>query len=182
MFEVPDNEIKPMTDYYGCPSCTVILDCPVCKKKYEMPRILPCGNVVCTTCIAEVIKPVNNFQFKCLLCTEVHDNPANEFPICKQFQSLLQSNQNCQNTASVALQKQLKDVKKRIRNLNEVMSSGVDRVISHCSKVRNDVKHSTKMAISYIKDLNEIMLNQIDQYEQDCLGNSKVKYIFCLVK
>jgi hypothetical protein len=171
MLDLAENEANTNElDYYGCPSCTVILDCPVCKKKYQMPRILPCGYVVCTTCLLAVMKPINNFQFKCLLCTEVHDNPTQGFPICKQFQSLLQSNQKPQSSSSDTLQKQLKDVKKKIKHLNDVVANGVDKVIAHCSKVRNEVTSSTKMAINYIKDLNDAMLAQIDQYEQDCLG------------
>ena len=170
-----ENELNNMIDYYDCPSCTIILDCPVCKKKYNLPRILPCGNVVCSGCVISVTKSISkHFQFRCTLCAEIHDLPEKGFPICQQFQNLLTPHNGikCGNTPVDSLLKlHLKDMKKKMNDLNKIMANGVDKVVEHCLNVRNEVKNATKTAFQAIKELSDSMIGQIDKYEMECIGN-----------
>jgi len=164
-----------MIDFYDCPSCTLILECPICKKKYSKPRTLPCGNVVCSNCVVSVTKSLNkHYQFKCSLCAEIHDLPKKGFPICKQFQSMLNryDNEFTENTAAEELKKQLRDIKKKINGLNKLMENGMERVTEHCLNVRNQVKSATKNAFQFIKQLSDLMISQVNNYEKECLGKS----------
>lgn len=164
------SEMNHIIESYECPTCTVILDCPVCRKKYTLPRILPCGNVVCSGCVVSVTKSLNkHYQFKCSLCDEIHDLPKKGFPICKQFQSMLTPHDTCQNTTADTLKKHLKDVKKKIRDLNNMLETGKDKLIEHCLSVRNEVKLATKAAFQFIKEMSDSMINQVNKYEKECV-------------
>lgn len=171
-----ENELNNMIEYYDCPSCTIILDCPVCKKKFNSPRTLPCGNVVCNGCVISVTKSISkHFQFRCSLCAEIHDLPKNGFPICHQFQNLLSPNNmgiGRGNTSVDALLKfHLKDIRKKMNDLNKLMDDGVDKIVEHCTNVRNEVKNATKIAFQTIKELSDTMIGQINKYEKECIGN-----------
>ena len=61
------------------------LKCPICRFKYEEPRALPCGEVICEIC-ALVLKHTSDPQtgyVKCELCFESHIVPEKGFPISK---------------------------------------------------------------------------------------------------
>ncbi len=64
-------------------------------------------------------------------------------------------------------------MKKRMNDLNKLMTNGVDKVIEHCLNIRNEVKIATKTAFKTIKELSDSMISQIDKYEKDCIGNLK---------
>ena len=62
------------------------LNCPKCSKRYDEPKILPCGKVICNTCI-------NSYsgtpEFCCSFCRELHKIPNCGLPICELRMNLL---------------------------------------------------------------------------------------------
>ena len=60
-----------------------ILLCPQCNQRFDEPKILPCGNTICISCIRNFISSEKRAQnkYKCLICDELHkfgkDFPTN---------------------------------------------------------------------------------------------------------
>lgn len=51
------------------------LNCPNCKIRYNEPKVLPCGNIICNRCISKLDK-----IFKCKHCLLAHLKPDDGFP------------------------------------------------------------------------------------------------------
>ena len=66
-----------------------ILKCEKCKNKFDEPRSLPCGSLVCNACLDTLLRLIgqNDSSFKCTLCQATHKN--GEFPENKSIKKLL---------------------------------------------------------------------------------------------
>lgn len=63
------------------------LKCPICLRKFNSPRILPCGKSVCLTCIEELSKldeKESTKSLSCPICKKNHPVP-NEGFILNEF-------------------------------------------------------------------------------------------------
>ena len=58
-----------------------MLKCGHCKLKFDDPRMLPCGQTICNSCLETILASVKkeNNCFKCPLCKEIHK--SGEFPV-----------------------------------------------------------------------------------------------------
>jgi len=81
----------------------------------------------------------------------------------------------CINNTAEELKKQLREIKKKVNDLNKLMENGVEKVVEHCLNVRNEVKRATKNAFQFIKQLSDSMISQVNSYEKECLGKSFVQ-------
>ncbi len=61
--------------------------CQHCEGRLEEPKILPCGETICSFCEASM--QINDGIFDCLVCKEKHEMPKNGLPICKPLLKLL---------------------------------------------------------------------------------------------
>ena len=72
------------------------MKCLLCNEIFYEPRVLPCGNVICTECAFVIkehqIKSVN--EFICRLCNEIHQMPWKGLAICKPLQEIAQLKSN----------------------------------------------------------------------------------------
>jgi hypothetical protein len=48
-----------------------ILNCKKCAGRLDEPRILPCGNSICSHCVSTIQFKANK-EFQCLVCDELH--------------------------------------------------------------------------------------------------------------
>ena len=53
------------------------LECPICNIKFEVPKLLSCGESVCEHCIQDLLKSNGGNEFMCPVCGEMHDMPRN---------------------------------------------------------------------------------------------------------
>ena len=62
--------------------------CDFCNKILYEPRLLPCGENICSTC--------SNFDkkkcFDCVYCNKVHEIPTQGFILNKSFEKVMKSN------------------------------------------------------------------------------------------
>ena len=78
--------------YYEENQISKYLLCPKCLIKYDEPKMLPCGRIVCNNCILTFLDSVNTTHakdFKCILCPDLHMWPRLEFPTCEPLALLL---------------------------------------------------------------------------------------------
>ena len=62
--------------------------CQKCNQKYDVPRLLPCGETICSYCV-EIIELTNSNEIKCPMCEVNHVKPSNGFPLNKAIFNLM---------------------------------------------------------------------------------------------
>ena len=70
--------------FYGESEINNILNCPMCQARYDEPKILPCGQIICSYCVANLDK-----EFNCSFCSKVHVVPNESFQTCVLISKLL---------------------------------------------------------------------------------------------
>ena len=71
-----------------------ILRCDECKESfdsYDQPRILPCGETICSTCLLKIEKRAMSKRFKCSLCLADHYIPDNGLHLLKSTRESVSS-------------------------------------------------------------------------------------------
>jgi len=64
-----------------------LLDCRNCGGRLDEPKLLLCGNSICTVCASSI--QVTNNEFQCLVCNDKHDMPKNGLPLNNALKELL---------------------------------------------------------------------------------------------
>ena len=64
------------------------LNCKKCEGRLDEPKLLPCGNSICSQCVS-LIQLTNYREFECLVCQDKHEMPKNGLPISKALVDIL---------------------------------------------------------------------------------------------
>ncbi len=64
-----------------------ILKCSSCDEKLVDPKILPCGEFVCSRCVSSI--HVNFNKFQCIVCNKSHTMPEEGLPTNKKLLTLI---------------------------------------------------------------------------------------------
>lgn len=135
--------------------------CEICKKYYELPVMLPCGNSICLEHVLDLR------VYKCKLCYEDHAIPENGLELNKSLQKVLNLN--------LHLNQQQKEVREALRLF--------EQIIDEFYSATND---SQKYLFEYIVDLKDKidverekllrenkleMLVRINDYDEKCKRN-----------
>ena len=62
--------------------------CKQCEGRLDIPKILPCGETICSYCEISIQVNENN-MFDCLVCKDKHEMPKNGFLISKALSEIL---------------------------------------------------------------------------------------------
>ena len=125
--------------FYEAAEIDNILMCGLCKHKLDVPRMLPCGTIVCQSCIDKTTKSINpkDNSFKCLACQATHKNA--EFPVSKSFQKLLEKTPAEVYRCDIVeqLKSNLNDIDAQKSELEYSLLNGVDKVSSFIYTISN---------------------------------------------
>lgn len=61
--------------------------CQQCEGRLDIPKILPCGEAICSLC--ETTIQINDKMFDCMVCKEKHEMPKNGLPINNSLMKIL---------------------------------------------------------------------------------------------
>ena len=77
--------------FYEEDSIAEILKCQHCKQQLDEPRNLPCGNIICNSCVQNLMGSLNKKEnsYKCLICHQIHIIQKDGLPINKIVQGFL---------------------------------------------------------------------------------------------
>jgi hypothetical protein len=128
------------------------LNCDKCQDRVDDPRILPCGDTVCSRCLLTI--HLNNNQFKCFLCDENHFLPQDGFPVNKKVLKFLslKPTEIYRSTAVEKLKEKLSIILKDISLLRFDVNNGIDTLKESCREIRNQVQLATEQAIQQINE------------------------------
>ena len=144
------------------------LNCSKCNERLDEPRILPCGDTVCSQCVTLI--QINNERFDCILCVKSHKIAEEGLPINKKLLALLsmQPTEVSRSQAAESLKKALIDIEKNVTSLKYGANNGLDKIKGYCMDLRNDIQLATEDAIRQINEHGDAFIKEIDQFEMDC--------------
>ena len=99
-----------------------------CKMRYDEPRILPCGDSVCNSCIQIILNSINksNDTYQCLLCKQSHVKSVSLFQVNKPLKKILE-----ESPSEVYRSEMVEELKLNLNDIN-----------SRKSKLENGLKNS----------------------------------------
>jgi len=143
--------------------------CPSCKKKFEEPLLLPCGESICKNCINAII---DSNELKCPFCANVHEKPEKGFPIQKLLLEIIKIKPiriyrgGLYNQA----EKLLADIETYTKDFIFVISNLDFKISNYCSEIREQIriKHVNPGNVDdeIWEESTNIMLRQVDQVEE----------------
>ena len=146
------------------------LNCKKCERSLDEPRILQCGETICSLCSSSIFVD-SNYQYDCLVCSKKHDMNKQGLPLIKSILEML-SLEPCEYSRGDAAEKMnesLKIVKTKIEKLALTMENGVDRVKDFCKNLKEEVKLASENTIQQINYLREKMIAEIESYQNECI-------------
>lgn len=99
-------------------------NCGECKNKHFEPRLLPCNRSLCYYCIAS--KTIINIEhFICTQCGNIHQVPADGFPLNEQLIERLNKKIKIDTSnEEEEFKKLLKDIEKQLTETEFALSNG----------------------------------------------------------
>jgi hypothetical protein len=151
-----------------------LLNCQQCKKRFQDPRVLPCGESICSNCLVELIEqqPGNlKSKLKCCYCTKEHVVPEEGFLISKHLEKLLakEPNEIYRGEMVEDFKKLLKSIQIEIKNLDDVMNDGIEKIKERCSLLKHQIQMKAESLVDQISKLSDKMQQEIDKYEVECI-------------
>ena len=60
--------------FYDTAKVDIALLCKHCEGRLDIPKILPCGETICSYCVSSI--QINLNVFDCLVCKQQHERPS----------------------------------------------------------------------------------------------------------
>jgi hypothetical protein len=147
--------------------------CNKCEGKLDIPKCLPCGEVICSLC--ESLIHVQDNKFDCIVCEEKHEMLIKGLPTIKPLLKILSMKLSkvSRGKAFDSLLKLLDEIEIKQRYFKLGIENSTDLVNTHCMDLRNDVQLTAEEAIQQINDLSGKIIEEIDEYEQKLIEYNK---------
>ena len=139
--------------------------CENCKRDFDVPKLLPCGESVCDSCLTEFCNN-NKSKIKCPFCEESHKVPKSGFPTQKLLQNLLSI-----GTLNDSVRASIDNTEHVIKDLTDSYDTAQSKVKSHCEFMKSEIEISVESTIDELNQLKLKMFDEIDIYEQSRLEN-----------
>ena len=154
-----------------------ILKCGHCQKRFDEPRILPCGDSVCNSCIQIILNSINksNDTYQCLICKKSHVKSV--FQVNKPLQKILDKSPSevYRGETVEELKVNLNDINSRKLKLENGLKNSIEELQEHCLKIRGDVDLATEKHIQDIQDQREEIIKKINDYKEKTASPEQFK-------
>jgi hypothetical protein len=155
-----------------------VLLCSICSEVFQDndPRILPCGESACQTCI---LKSSNSdSELDCSFCHQKHkpcsvDGFLSNLAILKLIKT--KADQVYRNPSVEKLRSKLAKVTETCADLRDYFTNGTAEAREHCDELRSQVQLQTDILLEQVHRHNQRMLAEIDEYEKQCFSSFNSK-------
>jgi hypothetical protein len=146
-----------------------LLLCKHCEGRLVEPKLLPCGETICSSCEASI--QVNDRMFDCLVCKDKHDMPKNGLPINKSLFKLLSfmPTNVSRGKSYDLLEKLLDEMQKKTSFIKIGIENSNDFVKEHCMNLRSDVQLTAEEVILQVNEITTKIIEEIDEYEKELI-------------
>ena len=159
--------------FYDTSKINTALLCKHCEGRLDKPKILPCGETICSFC--EISIQVNNQMFDCLVCKKKHEMLQDGLPNNELALEILaiEITRVSRGETYDSLKKLLNEIEKKCSIIKLGIKNSTDLVKEHCIDLRSDVQLKTEEAIQQINDMNSKLIEEIDEYEKELIEFNK---------
>jgi len=156
--------------YFDTTKVNSILICNNCEERLDIPKSLPCGEVICSICASSI--QINDNKFTCLLCKNKHEMPIDGLPNSKLLLKLLAIEPTKVSRGKLfdTLERLLDEIQKKRNFIKLGIESSNDLIKEYCIDLRNSVQLTVEEAIQQINDISDKIIEEIDKYEQELIG------------
>ncbi|CAF0783917.1 unnamed protein product [Brachionus calyciflorus] len=146
------------------------LNCPSCETIYEEPRILPCGETICSKCI-----PNTETEFDCVYCFAKHQSDSNFHPINKALAIAIESsiNSNYLRCKYENFIKEKSSIELEYKNIISSLENPETSISDHCKLVINSIDLDCEDKIKTIQNERDTLIQKVVKYERNCLDQLK---------
>ena len=159
------------------------LKCSICKKRFQDPVSLSCGEIVCQKCISDFIEDSdhsdqsnnNNSRFKCCSCDGEHSIPEKGFPKSKMANNLVQI-QSKQVYKSAQIEQFKADVNQCLNEIDRIkqeLDNKEETIRDYFELKRHQIQTVAESKITEINNITRELLDQVDRFENENLESFK---------
>jgi len=166
--------------YFETDQVSDALLCKKCEGKLDIPKILPCGEIICSLCETSI--QINDQMFDCLYCNQKHEMPKNGLSICKSLLKILSTKLTrvSRGKAFDSLLKLLDEIEKKHSFLKHGIENSNDFVKEHCMNLRSDVQLTAEEVILQVNEISSKIIEEIDEYERNVIELNKTNSLDAL--
>ncbi|CAF0795883.1 unnamed protein product [Brachionus calyciflorus] len=141
--------------------------CVRCNKKFNDPRVLPCGESLCSNYLSDLKE-----MYDCPFCKEIHTVPKNGFPSNKSLLKAVKSSYESQNAKLkfVNFKKHL-DMIDSFDSMKKVVDTPDLVITDYCSAMIGDIDLIFEIKYKEISLIREGLIKKVKDYEAQCLQN-----------
>jgi len=160
--------------FYNKEEVDLYLNCQSCKQRYDVPRTLQCGEVLCEACINALLK-LGTENLMCPYCGETHQEPANGFPVQKLFCEMLKLKPSPQYRGILIeeLEKTLSELNERIEYLKKHIDDSDKKIKAHTHQIRLEIEAATQKLINQVEVMKRNIFYKLEAYEKKSLEDIK---------
>jgi hypothetical protein len=156
--------------YFDSNQVNAILVCKKCESRPDEPRLLECGNIICSLCYQSIL--LNEYrEFTCFACLELHSLPEKGLPLNKPIIQMLslETIKVSRGTNFNTLQETLKIIQK-----NQILLDYInhpDYLKEHFLDLKNQIQLTIELIHEKLDKMNKQFIDELDKYE------NQLKYI-----
>jgi hypothetical protein len=146
-----------------------LLLCKHCEGRLEEPKILLCGETICSLC--EISIQVNDRIFDCLVCKQKHKMPKNGLPnnnLAMKMLSILPINVSRGKSYDL-LENLLDEIQNKTSFIKLGIENSYDFVKEHFMDLRSNVQLKAEEVILQVNDIATKIIEEIDEYEKEII-------------
>jgi hypothetical protein len=147
--------------------------CKHCEGRLDKPKLLPCGETICSFCETSI--QVNNQMFDCFICNDKHDMPKKGLPNNRLALEILaiELSRVSRGETYDSLKKLLNEIEKKCSIIKLGIENSADHVKEHCIDLRSEVQLTAEEVILKVNDLTTKIIEEIDEYEKELIEFNK---------
>jgi len=147
--------------------------CKHCEGRLDIPKILPCGETICSLCKTSI--QVNNRMFNCLVCNQKHEMPKEGLIINNSVLKILSvmPTDVFRGESYDFLENLLDEMQKKTSFIKLGIENSSDLVKEHCIELRSDVQLKAEEVILQVNDITTKIIEEIDEYEKELIEFNK---------
>jgi hypothetical protein len=152
--------------YFETDHVSNALLCIKCEGKLDIPKILPCGETICSLCETSI--QLNDQMFVCFICNDKHEMPKKELLFNKLASKILSAKLTrvSRGNAFDSLLKLLDEIKKKHSFLKHGIENRNDLINECCVDLRSDVQLTAEEIILQVNDLSSKLIEEIIEFNK----------------
>jgi hypothetical protein len=145
-----------------------IMICPICTNKFVEPRLLPCGETICTECAQKQLR-----NKKCPFCQEAH-NIAN-LPLNKLINRLCLEKKESKTKVVNGLYLKLDGLRARTKGLTALIERPMQQTSAFFSNLKNKIQERKQCLFDKLESDHMKLIDELNAYMLECELNSKLE-------